>query len=159
MTETPTPNGDQARERLAAGRTEVAKAVVGQDAAVSGLLVALLCGGHVLMEGVPTHLSYPEIGQALAAVDHVLNVHDLHIWHMSAERTALSADVMIERASLPEPRRGDILAVAATGAYTLGMSSNYNAVPRPAAVLVAKGGSRVIRLRETVDDLIRLEAE
>ncbi|MEO7745718.1 MAG: MoxR family ATPase [Actinomycetota bacterium] len=34
-------------------RREVAKAVVGQDAAVSGLLVALLCGGHVLMEGVP----------------------------------------------------------------------------------------------------------
>ena len=42
-----------ARERLGAVRTEVAKAVVGQDAAVSGLLVALLCGGHVLMEGVP----------------------------------------------------------------------------------------------------------
>jgi MoxR-like ATPase len=42
-----------ARERLAAVRVEVGKAVVGQDAAVSGLLVALLCGGHVLMEGVP----------------------------------------------------------------------------------------------------------
>jgi MoxR-like ATPase len=42
-----------ARERLVAVRTEVGKAVVGQDAAVSGLLVALLCGGHVLMEGVP----------------------------------------------------------------------------------------------------------
>jgi MoxR-like ATPase len=41
------------RERLMAVRQEVAKAVVGQDAAVSGLLVALLCGGHVLMEGVP----------------------------------------------------------------------------------------------------------
>ena len=50
---TPDPAGDQARERLAAVRAEVAKAVVGQDAAVSGLLVALLCGGHVLMEGVP----------------------------------------------------------------------------------------------------------
>jgi MoxR-like ATPase len=51
---TPAPEGaEQARERLAAVRTEVAKAVVGQDAAVSGLLVALLCGGHVLMEGVP----------------------------------------------------------------------------------------------------------
>ena len=48
----PTSHGD-ARERLGAVRTEVAKAVVGQDAAVSGLLVALLCGGHVLMEGVP----------------------------------------------------------------------------------------------------------
>ncbi len=44
---------DGARERLGAVRAEVAKAVVGQDAAVSGLLVALLCGGHVLMEGVP----------------------------------------------------------------------------------------------------------
>jgi MoxR-like ATPase len=44
---------DNVRGRLAAVRTEVAKAVVGQDAAVSGLLVALLCGGHVLMEGVP----------------------------------------------------------------------------------------------------------
>ena len=59
MSETPDPtpptptDGGEARERLAAVRSEVAKAVVGQDAAVSGLLVALLCGGHVLMEGVP----------------------------------------------------------------------------------------------------------
>ena len=44
---------EPARERLVAVRTEVGKAVVGQDAAVSGLLVALLCDGHVLMEGVP----------------------------------------------------------------------------------------------------------
>ena len=43
----------EAREALTAVRTEVAKAVVGQDGAVSGLLVALLAGGHVLMEGVP----------------------------------------------------------------------------------------------------------
>lgn len=41
------------RERLNRVRSEVAKVVVGQDAAVSGLLVGLLCGGHVLMEGVP----------------------------------------------------------------------------------------------------------
>ncbi|WP_370290498.1 AAA family ATPase [Nocardioides sp.] len=47
------PDDAAVRERLLALRTEVAKAVVGQDAAVSGLLVALLCGGHVLMEGVP----------------------------------------------------------------------------------------------------------
>jgi len=44
---------DEAREALAQVRTEVAKAVVGQDAAVSGLMVALLARGHVLMEGVP----------------------------------------------------------------------------------------------------------
>jgi diaminopimelate decarboxylase len=69
-----------------------------------------------------------------------------------------SADVTIERAQLPEPRRGDLLAIAGTGAYTLGMSSNYNAVPRPAAVLVTNGEARVIRRRETVDDLLALEA-
>jgi diaminopimelate decarboxylase len=69
-----------------------------------------------------------------------------------------SGDVLIERVRLPEPRRGDLLAVPATGAYTLGMGSNYNAVPRPAAVLVAGGEARVIRRRETVDDLLALEA-
>jgi MoxR-like ATPase len=55
ITEVPDPAADTggARERLVAVRAEVGKAVVGQDAAVSGLLVALLCGGHVLMEGVP----------------------------------------------------------------------------------------------------------
>jgi diaminopimelate decarboxylase len=68
-----------------------------------------------------------------------------------------SGDVLIERVELPEPRRGDIVAVPVTGAYTLAMSSTYNAVPRPAAVLVDNGDARVIRRRETVDDLLALE--
>ncbi|MEZ0578272.1 AAA family ATPase [Nocardioides sp. MH1] len=50
---TATTEDDALRERLLAVRREVGKAVVGQDSAVSGLMVALLCGGHVLMEGVP----------------------------------------------------------------------------------------------------------
>jgi len=68
-----------------------------------------------------------------------------------------SGDVLIEGARLPEPRRGDLLAVPATGAYTLSMGSNYNAVPRPAAVLVAEGRARLIRSRESLDDLLRQE--
>jgi diaminopimelate decarboxylase len=68
-----------------------------------------------------------------------------------------SGDVLIESVELPEPRRGDLLAVPATGAYTLGMASNYNGVPRPAAVLVGGGDARLIRRRETVDDLLGLE--
>ena len=68
-----------------------------------------------------------------------------------------SGDVLIEGVRLPEPRRGDLLAVPATGAYTLSMGSNYNAVPRPAAVLVSDGHARVIRRRENVDDLLRHE--
>ena len=69
-----------------------------------------------------------------------------------------SGDVLIERVLLPEPRRGDLLAVPVTGAYTLAMASNYNAVPRPAAVLVDADGPRLIHRRETVDDLLALEA-
>jgi len=68
-----------------------------------------------------------------------------------------SGDVLIDAAELPRPERGDVLAVPATGAYTLALSSNYNGVPRPEVVLVRDGEARVIRLRETVDDLIRLE--
>jgi diaminopimelate decarboxylase len=70
-----------------------------------------------------------------------------------------SGDVLIEQAVLPEPRRGDLLAVPATGAYTLAMGSNYNGVPRPAAVLVSEGDARLILRRETVDDLLSREPE
>ena len=49
----PLPSAQNAREALAAVRSEVAKAVVGQDQAVSGLIVALLTRGHILLEGVP----------------------------------------------------------------------------------------------------------
>jgi diaminopimelate decarboxylase len=68
-----------------------------------------------------------------------------------------SGDVLIEAAELPEPRPGDVLAVPATGAYTLALGSTYNGVPRPAVVLVADGEARLIRARETVDDLLRFE--
>lgn len=68
-----------------------------------------------------------------------------------------SGDVLIDDVDLPTPRRGDLLAVPATGAYTLSMSSNYNGVGRPAAVLVRDGAARLIRRRETVDDLLALE--
>lgn len=49
----PTAQHDAARNALLALRAEIAKAVVGQDAVVSGLVIALLCRGHVLLEGVP----------------------------------------------------------------------------------------------------------
>jgi diaminopimelate decarboxylase len=68
-----------------------------------------------------------------------------------------SGDVLIDAVPLAEPRRGDLLAVPATGAYTLAMASNYNAVPRPAAVLVAGGEARVIRRRESLEDVLALE--
>ena len=68
-----------------------------------------------------------------------------------------SGDVLIDDVALPSPRRGDLLAVPATGAYTLAMASNYNGVTRPAAVLVRDGEARVIRRREGIEDLLRHE--
>jgi diaminopimelate decarboxylase len=54
-------------------------------------------------------------------------------------------------------RPGDLLAVAATGAYCYSMSSRYNLIGRPAVVAVRDGQARLILRRETVDDLLSLE--
>jgi MoxR-like ATPase len=52
-TEPAAPRGGEARDAMIALRAELGKAVIGQDAAVTGLIIALLCKGHVLVEGVP----------------------------------------------------------------------------------------------------------
>jgi diaminopimelate decarboxylase len=66
-----------------------------------------------------------------------------------------SGDVLIRDLPLPPPHPGDLLAVPASGAYQLAMSSNYNQALRPAAVLVAGGAARLIQRRETYADLVR----
>lgn len=48
----------------------------------------------VLMAGVPEHINYEEVGETLKAIDGILDVHDLHIWYMSANIPALSAHVV-----------------------------------------------------------------
>jgi diaminopimelate decarboxylase len=66
-----------------------------------------------------------------------------------------SGDIVIKQAQLPETQPGDILVVMATGAYNYSMASNYNRLPRPAAVLVNAGDANLILQRETYQDLIR----
>lgn len=66
-----------------------------------------------------------------------------------------SGDVLIKDACLPAARTGDVLVVLATGAYNYSMSSNYNRIARPAAVLVRDGDANLILQRESLDDLIR----
>ena len=69
-----------------------------------------------------------------------------------------SGDIVVRHAYLPSDLApGDLLAVAATGAYCRSISSNYNHVPRPAVVAVRDGAARVIVRRETMDDLLRLD--
>ncbi|TSD93906.1 diaminopimelate decarboxylase [Skermania sp. ID1734] len=69
-----------------------------------------------------------------------------------------SGDVVVRDLWIPaDVGPGDLLAVAATGAYCYSMSSRYNLLPRPAVVAVRDGNARLILRRETVEDLLGLE--
>ena len=69
-----------------------------------------------------------------------------------------TGDIVVRDTRTPaDLAEGDLMAVAATGAYCYSMSSRYNMQPRPAVVAVKDGAARLILRRETVDDLVSLE--
>lgn len=71
-----------------------------------------------------------------------------------------SGDIVIKNTWMPaDVGPGDLLAVAATGAYCYSMSSRYNLLTRPAVVAVEGGRSRLILRRETIEDLLSLEVQ
>ena len=70
-----------------------------------------------------------------------------------------SGDIVVRDAWLPSDLApGDLLAVAATGAYCRSMASNYNYLPKPGVVAVREGTARIIVRRETIEDLLSLDA-
>ena len=68
-----------------------------------------------------------------------------------------SGDVLLKDVALPASASGDLLVVMATGAYNASMASNYNRIPRPAAVLVHDGEADLIQRREQPEDLLRYD--
>jgi diaminopimelate decarboxylase len=71
-----------------------------------------------------------------------------------------SGDIVVRDCWLPGTLApGDLLGVAATGAYCYSMASSYNRQPRPAVVAVRNGHARVLLRRETTDDMLRLEVD
>lgn len=72
-----------------------------------------------------------------------------------AGRCCESGDLVGEGMPIQSPKVDDIIAVLATGAYNYSMASNYNRVPRPAAVMVRDGQAREIIRRESMEDLVR----
>ncbi len=70
-----------------------------------------------------------------------------------------TGDFLARNRRLPPVRRGDLLAVFSAGAYGMAMSSNYNGRLRAAEVLVDGDKHRLIRRRETFEDLVRAERE
>jgi diaminopimelate decarboxylase len=112
------------------------------DAAMNDLIRPALYGGH--HEIVPVRK--PPARTRLKRVDVVGPVCE-------------SSDVLGSDRRLPEElNQGDLLAVLSAGAYGFSMASNYNSRPRPAEVLIEGGKARLVRERETYDDLIRGES-
>jgi diaminopimelate decarboxylase len=68
-----------------------------------------------------------------------------------------STDILITDIEMPELKSGDILCVPAAGAYCLAMASNYNGMPRPEVLMVRDGEAKVMRRRETLNDLVATE--
>ncbi|MBZ5573163.1 MAG: diaminopimelate decarboxylase [Acidobacteriia bacterium] len=69
-----------------------------------------------------------------------------------------SGDFLARDRELPPAQEGDLLAILDTGAYGMALSSNYNTRPRPAEILVDRKSVKVIRRRESTQDLLRLES-
>jgi diaminopimelate decarboxylase len=68
-----------------------------------------------------------------------------------------STDILITDIEMPDLKPGDVIAVPAAGAYCLAMASNYNGMPRPEVLMLRDGEARVMRRRETLDDLVAAE--
>jgi len=65
--------------------------------------------------------------------------------------------VLLKDVALPPATSGEVIAVMATGAYNASMGSNYNRIPRPAAVLVHDGLADLVQRREQPEDLLRYD--
>jgi diaminopimelate decarboxylase len=70
-----------------------------------------------------------------------------------------SGDILINNIKLPPLSSGDLIAVPDCGAYCLAMASNYNAALKPPIVLINEGKARLIRRRETYEDLCRTDVD
>ncbi len=68
-----------------------------------------------------------------------------------------SGDVLFKDLVLGECKAGDLLCVFGTGAYNNSMSSNYNRIPKPAALVVSEGNAELIQRRETSEDLLKMD--
>jgi diaminopimelate decarboxylase len=132
------------------GTAAVTAYTVGSQKTVPGIRTYVAVDGG--MSDNPRPITYQSVYRALVAN------------RMSApqtEKTTLagkhceSGDVVIQEAYFPALAANDVIVVAGTGAYNYSMASNYNRVPRPAAVLVQAGAAHIIIQRETVQDLLR----
>jgi len=129
----------------------------------AGILLARVTGlkknGDELLAGVDTgfnHLLRPRLYGAWHGITNFSNPGGKPTDYRIVGQLCEPDDLAVGR-SLPEIREGDLLGFHNAGAYGASMASNYNSRPRPAEVLLKNGEARLIRLRETLDDLLRTQ--
>ena len=129
----------------------------------AGILLARVTGlkknGDELLAGVDTgfnHLLRPRLYDAWHGITNFSNPGGKPTEYRIVGQLCEPDDLAVGR-SLPEIREGDLLGFHNAGAYGASMASNYNSRPRPAEVLLKNGEARLIRRRETLDDLLRTQ--
>ena len=125
---------------------------VGSQKTVPGIRTYISIDGG--MSDNPRPITYQSVYRVLAAGNMSAPLSETITL---AGKHCESGDVVIHDAQLPPVSSGDIVVIPATGAYNYSMASNYNRVPRPAAVLVKNEQACLIVERETEADLMRYD--
>jgi diaminopimelate decarboxylase len=115
--------------------------------------------GFVVVDAAMTELIRPALYGAVHQVVPVIDAapgtpsHPVDVVGPVCE----SGDILARKRELPRLAAGAWLAILGTGAYGMAMASTYNSRPRAAEVLVDGAAARLVRRRETIEDLLRLE--
>jgi diaminopimelate decarboxylase len=111
----------------------------------------------VVMDAGMTELIRPMLYNAFHRIEPVVETDAPSVSVDIVGPLCESSDTLGKARTVPCPQVGDLFAVLDTGAYGSVMASNYNRRLLPAEVLVENGGARLIRRRQTMDDLLALE--
>jgi diaminopimelate decarboxylase len=112
----------------------------------------------VILDAGMTELIRPMLYGAYHAVEPVVDSSEPAVLCDVVGPLCETSDTVGMDRMLPRPRVGDLFAIRDTGAYAAVMASNYNRRTLSPELLVENGTARVIRRRQTIDDLLALEA-
>jgi len=107
------------------------------------------------MSDNPRPITY-QSNYSACLVNNPLNINSKNKYTIAGKHCE-SGDVLFKEIELADCKTGDLICVFGTGAYNSSMSSNYNRIPRPAAVLVCNGESEIVQKRESSLDLLRYD--
>src|SRR5262245_58857196 len=140
---------------------EPGRSIVGPSAAIIARVIDVkprtASSDFVVIDAGMTELLRPALYNAFHRIDALRPRHGESRHYEIVGPVCESSDVVGRDRMLPPLEVGDLVAIRDAGAYGSAMASNYNRRPLPAEVLVDRGEWRVIRRRQTIDDMLSLE--